>query len=138
MGYLEHEVSAYSRSYSAMNYGVPDNIRQESSEQTPQPFVQESFCAGCEVQVETIAIELWDTAGRHHDTFRVAVLNNVQCQDKGIDKGWCQSVILGRRESQDVDIFLLLALFGSWIGAHDGASSRGDRDREESGHGVIR
>ena len=138
MGYLEHEVSAYSRSHSAMQYRVLDNIRQESSEQTPQPFVQEPLGAGCEVQVETIAIELRDTAGRHNDTLRVAVLNNVQCQDEGIDKCWRQPVILGRRKSQDVDVFLRFALFGSWIGAHDGASSRGDRDREESGHRVIR
>lgn len=61
------------------------------------------------------------------------MLDDVKSENHRIDKCRGQPVVFRRGKCEHVDILLILA-FCCWVGAHDGAASRGDRDGEEGSH----
>lgn len=69
------------------------NIRQKSSEQAPQPVLEEPFGFPDKIQIKPIAIEFDNSTGSHYDTLGVTVFNNVQREQESINKNGCQSVV---------------------------------------------
>lgn len=115
MGYL-----LYSQFFSGSSCQVSGrHIRQESSEQPPQPLIEEALGACRNVQVKSIAVKLGNPAGSNDNTLGIPVLNNVQSQDHRVNKRRRQPVILWRGKGEQVDILLLLTLLGCRVRADD-------------------
>ena len=105
-----------------------EGVRQKPPEELPQPIRHEALGGQRQLQIQPIAIELGNSAGRYHHTFRIPVLNDIQGEEQGVDKPGSQSVVFSRGKCEEVDVLLFLR--GGGVRADDLASRGGNGDSE--------
>lgn len=74
---------------------VEQNIRQQASEQAPQPVLEEPLGLPDNIQIKSIAVELGNPTSCNYNALGVAVLDNVQREQQSINKSGCQPVVRG-------------------------------------------